>query len=357
MNFNEEFQINGEDNPGVDASHFVQDPARLRSWITGTAGRHIVLRYGTRLLDAVYRAAYEMNRVAARELCHPDSRLVEMRKEMEKRRVAEGRESYTYLENDALKRLIEEVATVKRRKVLFVESDGSDNRSRLKLDQVVEYLTKSGVVVYGINFVKDSEEAAASVLPDLARATGGQALLVNPALSAKSIEEKVNEFTSTVLAALETEYELTFQETLDSCSRLEMHAFDTSQLAVAWHEMETTYKRQTCRLEVAGRTSKSRSTSEPKSEDGGLRVTGAEQEKAEKPACVPDLHASLVPWGQYYYAHYRDKEIPELRITHRAHVGPCSPAEIRALTNGGKSATAPTRPRGKQPGRRPTSFA
>jgi len=342
MNFNEEFQIDGGADLGADANHFVQDPTRLASWITGTAGSGIVLRYGTRLLDAVYRAAYEMDRVASRENCHPDSRVVEMRKEMEERRIAEGRDYYTYAENYALKRLLAEVSAVKRRRVLFVESDGNDNRSRLKLDQVIEYLTKSGIVVYGINFVKDSEEAAASVLPDLAWATGGQALLINLSLSAKSIEEEVNQFTSTVLHSLETEYEFTFKESLDSCSMLEMRAYDTSQLAEAWHGMETIYKRQTCQLEASGRTSKP----EPKSEDVGLRVTGGDQEKR---ACVRDRNASLVPWEQYYYSHYRDKDIPELQVTHRAYVGPCSPSEIRAYAGGGKGAIPATRQKGKQP--------
>jgi hypothetical protein len=340
VNFNDRFLLNGEENPGISADHFIKDPQRLSSWISRQGGERIVLRYGTRLLDGVYRAAYEMNGVAALEECKPDPRVTNMREEMEKKRVAEKRSAYTYEESHRLKLLLEDIAAVKRRKALFVISDGLDNGSKIKPETLEEYLSKSGVLVFAINYVKDAQEAAESVLPKLARATGGQALLVNLALPAKVIRALVDEFTAVVLSTLESQYELTFEETLDSCSALEVDAYDTSKLWTSWREMEQNYKRLTCQLE-SPRPAAPKTDS--KSVEGSVKITGSEP---EKPACEPNKSAVLVPWEDYYLAHYRDQDIPKLRTTHKNHIGPCTPDQIRDLEGAGTA--APPRPRPKR---------
>ncbi len=342
LNFNDELFLDGERNPAASARHFTQDETRLRSWITGGSdGGGVILRGGTRLLDAVYRAAYELNRVSALGSCNPDLRLTQMRSEMESHRSAEGRSSYTYQENYQLKHLIEEVATVKRRRVLFAISDGVENASQKTLESVIDYLSKSGLVLYGINYGKNAAEVRASVLPKLAEATGGHALAVNLAGSAESVEEQVEAFTSRVVASIENQYELTFEETLDTCAELAMHAYDTSRVRRNWLELEKAFKRKTCQLESATGTAKPG----PKpTGDSTPTITGSEQ----APACVPDPHATLPPWSQYYAERSRDQDLPRIPLTHRKHIGNCTPAEIHAIASWNRAQTAPTPNRKKK---------
>jgi hypothetical protein len=334
MNFNEDFTIGGEENPGVSARHFVQDEEQLDSWITGNGGGGVVLRGGTRLLDAVYRAAYEMNRLAALESCKPDARVDAMRNQMEAKRTAEGREGYTFQETSDLRNLMEEVSTVKPRRALFVISDGGENGSKLKLDQVVEYLSKSGLMLYGINYGKDAAEVKASVLPELAAATGGQALVLDLSDSPTEIEDHVLRFTSRITSSLENQYELTFQETLNTCSRLEAHAYDTSRVRREWLALQSEFKRKTCQLEPA----RSQKPVQLPDFEGSSSVTITAP--PEKPACVPDPNASLFPWEEYYAQHARDRGITELSLTHRNYAGPCTAAEIRALSDRDKMDSA-----------------
>jgi len=62
--------------------------------------------------------------------------------------------------------------------VLIVVSDGGDNASRRKLDEVMKLAERSSAVIYTIGvFDQSDEDRNPGVLNHLARATGGEAFL------------------------------------------------------------------------------------------------------------------------------------------------------------------------------------
>jgi VWFA-related protein len=80
---------------------------------------------------------------------------------------------------DAIAKALEQLETAGRdKKVLIVVSDGGDNASRRKLDEVMKLAERSSAVIYTIGvFDQDDEEKNPGVLNRLARATGGEAFL------------------------------------------------------------------------------------------------------------------------------------------------------------------------------------
>jgi VWFA-related protein len=80
---------------------------------------------------------------------------------------------------DAIAKALEQLETASRdKKVLIVVSDGGDNASRRKLDEVMKLAERSSAVIYTIGvFDQDDEEKNPGVLNRLARATGGEAFL------------------------------------------------------------------------------------------------------------------------------------------------------------------------------------
>ena len=69
-------------------------------------------------------------------------------------------------------------AATRDKKVLIVVSDGGDNASRRKLDEVMKLAERSSAVIYTIGvFDRDDPDQNPAVLNRLARATGGEAFL------------------------------------------------------------------------------------------------------------------------------------------------------------------------------------
>ena len=80
---------------------------------------------------------------------------------------------------DAIAKALEQLQTASRdKKVLVMVSDGGDNASRRKLDEVMKLAERSSAVIYTIGvFDPDDPDKNPDVLSRLARATGGEAFL------------------------------------------------------------------------------------------------------------------------------------------------------------------------------------
>ena len=80
---------------------------------------------------------------------------------------------------DATAKALEQLQTASRdKKVLVMVSDGGDNASRRKLDEVMKLAERSSAVIYTIGvFDPDDPDKNPDVLSRLARATGGEAFL------------------------------------------------------------------------------------------------------------------------------------------------------------------------------------
>jgi VWFA-related protein len=80
---------------------------------------------------------------------------------------------------DAIAKALEQLETASwEKKVLIVVSDGGDNASRRKLDEVMKLAERSSAVIYTIGvFDQSDEDRNPGVLNHLARATGGEAFL------------------------------------------------------------------------------------------------------------------------------------------------------------------------------------
>ena len=80
---------------------------------------------------------------------------------------------------DAVARALEVLQAGSRdKKVLLVISDGGDNASRHKLDQVMELAERSSAIIYTVGiFDENDPESNPRVLKRLAQATGGEAFL------------------------------------------------------------------------------------------------------------------------------------------------------------------------------------
>jgi VWFA-related protein len=80
---------------------------------------------------------------------------------------------------DAIAKALEQIETAGRdKKVLIVVSDGGDNASRRKLDEVMKLAERSAAVIYTVGvFDPDDPDKNPGVLNRLGRTTGGEALL------------------------------------------------------------------------------------------------------------------------------------------------------------------------------------
>lgn len=80
---------------------------------------------------------------------------------------------------DAIAKSLEQLqAASLDKKVLIVVSDGGDNASRRKLDEVMKLAEQSSAVIYTVGvFARDDPDRNPDVLRRVARATGGEALL------------------------------------------------------------------------------------------------------------------------------------------------------------------------------------
>ena len=80
---------------------------------------------------------------------------------------------------DAIAKALEQLETASRdKKVLIVVSDGGDNASKRKLDEVMKLIERSSAVIYTVGvFDQSDEDRNPGVLNRLARATGGEAFL------------------------------------------------------------------------------------------------------------------------------------------------------------------------------------
>jgi Ca-activated chloride channel homolog len=80
---------------------------------------------------------------------------------------------------DAIAKALEQLETASwEKKALIVVSDGGDNASRRKLDEVMKLAERSSAVIYTIGvFDQSDEDRNPGVLNHLARATGGEAFL------------------------------------------------------------------------------------------------------------------------------------------------------------------------------------
>jgi VWFA-related protein len=78
------------------------------------------------------------------------------------------------------------------KKVLVVVSDGGDNASRQKLDQVMKLAEQSSAVIYTVGvFDEDDTDRNPGVLKRLAQATGGEAFFPDKLTQVVAISERI----------------------------------------------------------------------------------------------------------------------------------------------------------------------
>jgi VWFA-related protein len=108
----------------------------------------------------------------------PSVRFTDSTAELQKAIADESARGQTAL-YDAIAMGLEQLqAATRDKKVLIVVSDGGDNASRRKLDEVMKLVERSSAVIYTIGvFDQNDEDRNPGVLNRLARATGGEAFL------------------------------------------------------------------------------------------------------------------------------------------------------------------------------------
>jgi VWFA-related protein len=94
---------------------------------------------------------------------------------------------------DAIAKALEQLqAASLDKKVLIVVSDGGDNASRLKLDEIMKLAEQSSAVIYTIGLFDDQDpDRNPGVLNRMTRATGGEAFLPRQLDEVKAICERI----------------------------------------------------------------------------------------------------------------------------------------------------------------------
>lgn len=392
INFNDQNFINSakaEKNRLADPAHFLGDIAQLSRLLDlkqlsqtaggidegGSSRSDLTMEGGSRILDAVQRAALEFSAVNNREDANPPPAIKPL---LEKKDALLAKlDPNAKVLPPELKALMKQIRdsgrklrTVRPRPVIFLISDGEDNGSRVSIQKLKDQIHASGAALYMIGFMDPGQDATKNELVQLAYDTGGSALAItNYDNSGTSANQQILSYTRDVVAALAAQYELTFNETVDDCSAVQVLARDFAQLQNHWQSSKTRYEIENgltlpapktaplsldpiTRLPVSAISNRKIQVRhiggviawpEHKLDPNAPRVYGASisQVTFDHRIQVPVTKIQpFISWEKYRSDNYNS--VPFFQVSHRPAIGYCRSKDIEQVRRLLQTAAAPT---------------